>query len=459
MTVRKLASILISAILLLAACAPTEDDVPREPTAIPFPTMTPGVSVQGRVPLAGMDAGVSPATAVAIANQPTPMPDQSACPTRDGDNRLSDALPDTNTAIISEIVRFLSAGGEPSILRETLRDEWEVLGETGSVRDNADLTGEGQPDIILSYSAPDEGGTLVVMGCVDRRYEVLYSADSDQITPPEVVLLGDMNRDERADLLFTTRRCDSALSETCSTQTQLVTYTPTAGRFLSLLGTLIIAENAAQPLDIDNDEVNELVLLVDNEGTQTTGPLRTGTNIYDWDGETYVLSIVQPDPPAYRIQIVHEADRQLIDQDVQTAITLYQQALSNDDLRNWFDDEEDTLTSYILYRLLTAQAFAASPQITSVYQSIVQTFPSPEQNTTFLEMAQVFWDVFNTSGGNPGVACTAVREYVAQNPAPLNFMNRYGTRSPVYSAQELCPLETIVIEGGTEPETTPEPTP
>jgi len=126
---------LIVFIILLAATGACQQPRtgPGAPTAIPFPTVTPGRELVGvlatpRPP--GDGAGVSnPSTAVALADQPTATPDMSACPPL-SDNADLASLPDTGDEIIAEIARFLSAGGSPVALEAALRDDWEIMAKT-----------------------------------------------------------------------------------------------------------------------------------------------------------------------------------------------------------------------------------------------------------------------------------------------------------------------------------------
>jgi hypothetical protein len=81
-----LSIMLMAACLLFVGCQPnpaSEQNLP--PTAIPFPTVTPGREIKGLlpegvgVPLNGVGLS-NPATAVALANQPTATPDYKTCP-------------------------------------------------------------------------------------------------------------------------------------------------------------------------------------------------------------------------------------------------------------------------------------------------------------------------------------------------------------------------------------------
>lgn len=435
--------VILCAGLALAACGTTPNPQPQAPTLIPFPTVTPGQVIRGSLnPVSGLrldGSGISnPATAVAVASQPTATPDATACPALVESTALDTTINDPD-GIAQEIIRFLSAGGTTSALENALRDDWQMLSESGFVRSDLDLTGEGRPEILMSYSVPGIGGTLLIAGCRDRRYVELYRSVSDEAQPPEIIVIGDMNRDGRNDLLYANRRCDPDTPNTCDYRTQLITWQPDRGRFVSLLGTIIISSDLPSVSDIDNDQVSEIIARQQNSGTLATGPLRTGVNIYDWNGAEYVLSIVQPDPPRYRIQAIHEGDRQFARREMLNATELYRLALTDESLRSWLNDEDDTLISYTLYRLLLAQTYAGSGDLLAIYQRIAETFPTPEQVTAYVEMSQVFWDTYQATADLTS-ACASVQAFIAGRPEAVSLLNRYGSRSPTYTARDLCPF-------------------
>ncbi len=145
---------LFAFLLLLAACqqaAPASD----APTQIVFPTMTPGRVIEAPlapvlgVPLTG---GLSnPATAIALSIRPTVTPNYRTCPAPNSAATLENVAP-TNAHLMDDaIARYLSNGGSVDYLTSTLRDQWKVLGKLGIVRNDVDLTGEGTPEIILTY--------------------------------------------------------------------------------------------------------------------------------------------------------------------------------------------------------------------------------------------------------------------------------------------------------------------
>lgn len=428
----------ILCLLILAACRPQppQTDVL---TPIPFPTMTIGRSVSGVLPFVTPvpqgAALANPATVAALSNQTTPTPNYAACPSTN-DAELDDSQI-TGTELIPEMERFLSSGGRIEILINAL-ETWGLFDEeTGFTRTNLDFTGEGTTDILLGYFTPGQGGTLAVFGCINGRYVNLYRFNSEQPAPPTLLFAGDINFDQRPDLVFATEQCEA--EDTCEFFTQIVTWQPEEGRFVSLLQSPIASFNLPSLTDIDDDEVAEVVVTLDNRGTSTTGPLPTGLNIYDWNGTIYTLSIVQYDPPRYRIQLVHEADRAFNRLDMNEAAILYETALADADLRYWFNDGPVTLTSYVYYRLLLLYSFLQDARTISTFQRIQESYPERDNAPIYAQLAYTYWEVLEITN-NPHSACLEVLEMIEQEPQALSLINRYGSRNPTYTAEDLCPL-------------------
>ncbi len=376
----------------------------------------------------------NPATAVALSNRPTPTPNYTECPVPD-EVDMAGVTPNAR-AMIDEIARFLSAGGSPVTLENHLRTEWRVLGETGVVRSDLDLTGEGTPDVLLTMTAPDDGGTMVLLTCTDGRYAVRYQYSAGGGIP-QLIQIGDMNFDNTPEILFTAEVC--AEETNCANVTQLITWQGRLGRFVSLLGGEIESVSVPSVSDVDNDQIGEVVLRLDNPGTAETGPLRTGVTIYDWNGAGYVQSVTQLDPPRFRIQVIHEADRALERLNADEAIGLYQLAQTSPALEPWRNDEAPILESYLLYRLLLAYAYTASEALLPTYQTLLERFPDATTAPVYVPLATTFWNAFQVTN-NLRSACLEVREFIATRPEALDLMNSYGSQSPVYTDNTLCPF-------------------
>jgi hypothetical protein len=430
-------------LLFLAACQPTVD-APRE-VITPFPTMTPGRVISGEL-LIDSGEGLAPATAVAISRQPTETPDFAGCPPLTDEVPFEDTPPVNEQIIVEEITRYLTSGGNINVLEETLREEWAIIGEGGIFRNDIDLTGEGTPEVIISYTVPQATGALLVAGCAAGTYQALLQADSDTPVPPSIIQLGDVNRNQTNELVFAAQQCERNGEgqiidfENCGVRTQLVTWQPERNRFVNLLPDDVLSINPPTVSDVDNDEVSEVVVQLESSGTSATGPLRTGVNVYDWDGGSYLLSIVQLEPPRYRIQIVHEGDRLFSRREWANAIPLYRQALQEDNgLRYWFDDEVEILRSYALYRLAVTQIAAADPTLAETQLQFSTLYPDPLTAPVYIQMAQAFIADF-TQNADVRSACEQVRAIIQSRPEALDQLNRYGTRSPRYTAQDLCPF-------------------
>ncbi|MBZ0286801.1 MAG: hypothetical protein K8I30_04245, partial [Anaerolineae bacterium] len=330
-----------------------------------------------------------------------------------------------------------SDGGTAPGLTEGLRD-WGLLGDAGVVRNDVDFTGGGQADVAVTYNAPDDGGTLLVLGCVNGLYAPLYQAITGGDTP-QIIAAGDMNFDQIPDLLFSNRLCSAESSDDCNYRTQLITWTPLGGRFVSLFTGPLTSVEPPTINDVDRDQVSEVVVRLSDPGNSVTGPLRTGVNIYDWNGASYVLSIVQLDPPRFKIQVVHEADKAFARLDTQQAISLYQEAQTNTDLRYWLNDEPAILSAYIYYRLVVMYAYIEDDDLLATYQAAIQSSPDPAAQPVYIAMLDAFWNALNVTH-NLHSACLEVQAIISARPEAVGLLNRYGSRSPTYTASDLCPF-------------------
>jgi hypothetical protein len=435
---RKLLLILI---LLLAAC---QGDVPASndaaPTAIIFPTMTPGQVLRGPLPTVvalPLDGGnlSNPATAIALANRPTATPNYQACPASSADVVLNETPPTNPREIDDTLIRFLNDGGTAQAVEIALREAWDMLGDDGIVRADLDLTGEGTAEIILSYDAPQDGGTLAIFGCADGRYLTRYQTVVGSDSPPLLANTGDMNVDGRPDLLFAGQVCDEA----CQYITQLVTWDAARGRFINLLSGEIASDEVPSVEDLDADRVGEIVVRLNNPGNAETGPLRTGFTMYDWNGVVYTRSVTQLNPPRFRIQVIQQADAAIASGNTAEAIGLYELALNDPSLENWHNDDQPILQSYVQYRLLLAYSDVEDPRRIELHASILQTYPDSAAAPVYAELAKTFWNALQVTN-NLHSACLEVQDIITTRQEALALLNRYGSRSPTYTSANVCPF-------------------
>lgn len=432
--------------LVLIACQPTPQ-AQSFPTEIPFPTMTMGYALVADLPpregLINENSLANPATVEANVARPSPTPNLRSCPAQSGGLSLA-VLPDTPSASNDAIANFLTLGGSLTDLEDQMINDWGVLGTEGFIRSDSDMTGEGTPEIIVSYTAPGDVGALSIFTCSNGQYLARYEITSDGSDPPLLTWLGDINGNGFNDLVYSAFACDE--DDTCEYTTQIVTWERERGRFVNLVDRTMTSFNVPTLNDIDNDDVAELVLVLDSRGTSATGPLRTGVNIYDWNGSVYTLSIIQLDPPRYRVQLMHEADRLFGRLQTQEAAILYREALQEEtDLRYWFNDGPSTLIPYGLYRAILVDTFNGDFENRQLIIDLLeQSYPinantNPARLPVYVEMAYAFlsgWDSTN----NLSNACGLVQNVIESRPEAIDLLNRYGSRSPQYTPNDLCPF-------------------
>lgn len=422
-----------SILLALVGCQPAPSSN-LLPTPIPFPTVTPGRLVRGPLPtIVGLPLDGSnlanPATAIAIMSQPTATPDYTACPA--AVSLDVPPRPTTTQESAAAILAYLNAGGQPNALASA----WELSSD--SFRADVDFTGEGVPETVFSLQS-DDGGQMLVFGCENGQIVSLFGAAAAD-TAPQIIAIGDMNADTRPDILFAAQVCSPDAPNDCVYRTDLRAFSPPEGRFVGLLSSTLASLEPPTIRDVDDDRVQEIVVRLTDDGTAATGPLRTGVNIYDWNGTFYVLSIIQLDPPAFRIQYVQEADRAFARQQFDQAASLYERAVTDPALRFWLNDEPAWLTAYVSYRLVLAFAYTEDERLLPTFQAATAAYPDPNNAPVYVTMTNTFWNALQVTN-NLNSACREVQAIIAARPEAVSLLNRYGSRSPVYAAQELCPF-------------------
>lgn len=424
-------------LLGIVGCAPTPT-APLIPTVIPFPTNTPGNESMGYLPTrtAGNTLPLNnPATAVAVASQPTATPNYGECPQPNAETSFTATI-EGGLTLINGIAPYLSNGGSLEGLQAGL--ESAGVFENGVIQSGYDLTGEGIGDIIVSYVEPQQGGVIQVFVCENGRYVSRYENVMDG-DAPQILRVGDMNNDTITDVLYASETC-SDVDGFCQYRNGVFTWDRQRGAFVNLMNTPPDGDIPPTFGDVDSDSVVEVITRQSGSGNYDTGPIRTGSQIYDWNGINYVLSISQPDRIRFMIQAIHQADQAFREERMEEAAELYVLALEDEELGDWLGgSERDTLIAYGLYRLLQVYTYAENGDALTVYETIRQQFVGVEQAPIYVQLADVYWQTYQTQN-NLNSACQAVQAVINQQPQALNLMNRYGTRNPTYTTQDLCPF-------------------
>ncbi len=363
------------------------------------------------------------------------------------------------------MARYLTEGGAPTILEARLR-EWGALAEYGGlVRADRDFTGDGVPEVLVVVLDPQNAefpypGDLYLFGCDAGAYRLLYQAGyARDRSAPLLYAAEDINGDYLNDLVYATQACEGVH---CSTRIEVIEWSLALASFDSLL-----AEGFSEPAaevevrDTDGDGLREIVLTSGTLASPQAGPQRVVTKTLKWDGAVYSIASVEPEPAVYRIHVIHEGDEALRSGDYRTAIGLYEQAVTDDDLLPWqYPNEEAYLRAFARFRIVIA--YAASGDVASAqaaHDELLRQFwpplpaeppegeptPTPpppvvsQPGGAFAEMARLFWREFALNR-DIVTACQVVIGYARAAPSAYEVLNSFGTGNPTYSPVDLCPF-------------------
>lgn len=472
---------------LLACIFSTPVVVPNTPTPS-FSTATPGGSVSVSLltpptpaPGAGAtligpvaDATNAHLTAVAATQTaaiPTPtvpgvFTDPARCP------QLGSPTLPTQPPVFTEyaelIVQFLSAGGPTTILEATLRT-WGAVSDSlgGLVRADRDFTGDGVPEVLIVAFDPQHiettprPGDLFIFGCEEGAYRLLHQAGyALDRGVPTIRSADDINSDYLNDLVYTTETCGA---HTCYVDVHIYEWSLTLGNFESLTTEGITEPYAdVRVVDVDEDGLGEIVIHTGMIASVGAGPQRTYTKIWKWDGTLYTIAEVTASEIEYRIHQIYEADDALLAGDYKEAVSLYKEAIENENLKSWeYPNEADYLKAFSRYRIMLA--YAAEGRVDKAqeaYEALMWQYapptptPVPEgeepgptptpffgpgPGAEFWEMARFFWQDF-TVNRNIALACQIVIGYTQANPALFAVLNSFGYANRQYTAYDLCPF-------------------
>jgi hypothetical protein len=223
----------------------------------------------------------------------------------------------------------------------------------------------------------------------------------------------------------------------------------------------------------DHDGDGKLEIIVEHMGFHPygsssyqfaeTGPMRGRTEIWSWDGQKYALT-TQLDPPIYRFHVVQDADDAALAGDYELAMSLYLQAIFDDELRGWGIDPEDQqiiepveeryrLNAYATFRILVLHSlWGNETEAERDLETMLEYYPEGDLQYPFTEMAAIFLDAYQASGDvsdacNHASAYAGTAVYVStqtwMSEYPLLDMlgsRYYGWYNRDYSPEDICPF-------------------
>ncbi|MDR3576456.1 MAG: VCBS repeat-containing protein [Anaerolineaceae bacterium] len=342
-----------------------------------------------------------------------------------------------------------------------------------------DLTNDGVPEIVVSR------GEFYILGCQDGQYKTLLSLDMNgHEYSPQIVAITDLNQNGIPELLV---RVDIGTQDDSAYKlfewgngkfnSLLNSYDPTTGDEND--GVWLNSGGSISFQDVDHDGLKEIVL---HQGTwlcadymdNGSDPLRRIIEIFKWNGQSFLVSKTYFDPPQYRFQAVEDADHDVLDNEYDQALALYQRVIFDPKLDWWTDARKNYLAdqicspytpdfatetplasdpkeylyeaAYARFRIMVLhlmRGYQSDAQV--VYQTLLKKFPDGTPGSVYADMAQAFWDEYQASHGL-GQACGKAQDVASQrlDEATRYLFDDYANYGEDgkanYTVQQLCPF-------------------
>jgi hypothetical protein len=366
------------------------------------------------------------------------------------------------------LLDFLNQHGLES-LKNVLHELPWINGRDYAIKD---FTNDGVPDLIL------RAGATYIFGCVNGEYGSLLVLHPDgQLMAPAIESITDANRNNVPEIIFLTAvqsqggRIYGVYEWNGKNFSNLIPSkyldAPDEGEIsIEVTGKIYYQ-------DVDHDALMELVTEsgIPLWSTYYDGlPLRNETTYYKWNRKQFVPAKIEFAQPEFRFQAIQDGDLAVSQQEYAKALDLYQRAVFNEKLKyyspeirknlqeNWVRSltndqpsptpaapdptEYPRLAAYAYYRMVILHTFLGETEAAQVkYATLQEKFPVGSPGHPYVEMANAFWDAYQSSG-KMYRACAASIAYADAHPEILIPLGSdyHGWQSHKYVAADVCPF-------------------
>lgn len=351
-----------------------------------------------------------------------------------------------------------------------------------------DLTGDGVPELIAISTV------ISVFGCVNGSYQILGEFQDEAMfpLPPRLVAIKDLNADGIPELVIRNAAFhreswvrvigwDGKSFRDLLPEDNYSEQSDRTNLVFSWYGDYFIfwmIEPKIAFKDLGHNGVPEIIISggINMWYECRFGPWRDKSLIYAWNGSMFDLSGLELTPPSYRFQAVQDADRAALMENYTKALDLYQQVISNDQLKEWSPDnynkqdwtcrldtkdwptptpfpidfhEYPNLAAYARYRMLLLHAVMGQAKAAEVdYNLLVHNYPSGKDGFVYAELASAFWQNYQASK-NIQSACQQAIQFAGNNEHEVfyyvgnidNEENWHGEQSHQYEPEDVCPFQ------------------
>lgn len=372
----------------------------------------------------------------------TPFPTYTPFPSPTATSQVP-AQPSSFLEYSSTIRRAASAlEGNNTELEALLREWGAITNDIGTVQ-QADLTHDGDSELVINYVNPQAGTTaeanIVVLKPGDEEYRILFDTSLENIDQSRIRLLvaDDINADGLNELAYTGETCRS---NTCFTSVQVRRWNGTSFTNLFPNSPDMPAVDTVEFRNEDSDAANELVLVGGVVASEGAGPQRQRTEIWDWNGQTWQASESRLAPTDWMSLIAWEGHEDLSARDYGAAQALFNRVLTDDSLKTWHArarDERTLLRSFAAFELVVLHAAQGQP---AQARSALERLRRDYEDSPFREAGERFYETWRTDQ-DLGSACDAVAAYAStQQTSLMQPLNDFGYSNPSFAPEDICPF-------------------
>lgn len=356
-----------------------------------------------------------------------------------------EALADYPDAIVALLQS--QAGSEEFSAADVVGDFLTTCGaavENGVVA--ADLTGDGQEDLVVVYQNPVQESAfvesdLIILSPGEEGYEVAYRARA----AGEVRLISneDINDDGQVDVVWIDTTCGAS---TCFDTVNVRSWDGSVWADWTD-GTITMAYANVELADVSEEGSGQEIELTGGiYGSVGAGPQRSRTEVWSSvDGAAYTLTEKTYSDSECLYHTVLDANRALADaetpEDLADAKALYEKAVTDESLiKCWVRPGElEELRSFSLFRLALIAATEGDTQgAADRVTELAATYP----DAVLVEPAQTWLELFEENG-DISAACDAVTAFAEENPEAWEILADYGYTNPSFEASDVCPVPDV----------------
>jgi hypothetical protein len=373
-------------------------------------------------------------------NTPTPAP-ESGCLVPPG----SPPLPDLSASFswASELQEYLNQGGLVEPLADRLAS---IPGPGGSTADiiRRDLTSDGLEDVLVMLYGDDQQeepqGSMLVYRCDKNRYKLAYSsAPTQNVGPPVLIALQDLNADGITEILYSRETCGA---HTCFKQIEILRWDRSGFKNLFEGRSDDLPSPFIEIVGPVSDGTYRIEITAQGISSVGAGPYRQFTRIWGWSAERsgFVVFDEQLAPPTFRIHLLHDADDAASAGNLEAALIMYQRIREDGTLDDWVKGEtgQAELAAFATYRQLNI--YLLLDRVDAARQALEMLEASSSEGSPgygIRLLAETYWQTYEETQ-DIGVACASAQRFAEQQPAQVLEPLQYGYANRTYTPADIC---------------------